>query len=575
MQQMQQMQFMNPQQQQQMLSGHAVYPQPNGIGAQQAAGSDLFPSLAGSQSSTGGTNSQEDLVITSDSLLILHAKDLLDEISKRYQSHELELDEIRERCAPMWAEASPIPPERSLLREIHLELRRMYRDNGVLLKRLRRLTNFQVLIADHLHASRAIGHRIQIQQLTIELIRKAIAAVVNPTKRRPGVGMVIVDSPILQVVFKGKYIEETLNVLLLAEGPERHLIADPAKISRIHAYLISEDMQYGKDVAALENYEGELDVKSRIASFQHLKVGTSTRMTAVHIQFSLTINPNPGLNPASGVSKQASAHLIQSPKTKGKENRDSKGPNGVGIGIGVISNISYPLIVITNESQWCEAAGKLVVSDAFAGQDEVPWPVFANVLHHHFLKATRQDSSKPMRTLTPHEIKSFHAKFFGRSDLVTQKQALVFWSWFGQVTQSIRFKRHINSLWYSGLIYGLITKDESISLLQAHPEGTFIIRFSESCGGLFAIAFVASNSANPSDRIKHYLVKAEDTGSQKTLPDFLHEKPALKFLLQLDIDSADGRLVSTPKNEVLCQYFKKTKRTPTSRIGEKGKIQII
>jgi hypothetical protein len=32
----------------------------------------------------------------------------------------------------------------------------------------------------------------------------------------------------------------------------------------------------------------------------------------------------------------------------------------------VESGPSYPFIVITNESQWCEAAGKLLHADAFA-----------------------------------------------------------------------------------------------------------------------------------------------------------------------------------------------------------------
>jgi len=62
-----------------------------------------------------------------------------------------------------------------------------------------------------------------------------------------------------------------------------------------------------------------------------------------------------------------------------------------GITTIIHSTPSYPFIVITNESQWCEAAGKLILADAFTGLNEISWSEFANALHHHFLKATRQE----------------------------------------------------------------------------------------------------------------------------------------------------------------------------------------
>ena len=46
--------------------------------------------------------------------------------------------------------------------------------------------------------------------------------------------------------------------------------------------------------------------------------------------------------------------------------------------------------------------------------------------------------------------------------------------------------------------------------------------------GLFGIAYVSDDAH---ERIKHYLVKAKDTGSNKSLPDFIREKPHFKQLL--------------------------------------------
>lgn len=60
------------------------------------------------------------------------------------------------------------------------------------------------------------------------------------------------------------------------------------------------------------------------------------------------------------------------------------------------------------------------------------------------------------------------------------------------------------------VIYGFITKEESLEKLKSASEGTFIIRFSESNPGAFAIA---CTSSDPKDRVKHFLVKPDDLGN--------------------------------------------------------------
>ena len=64
------------------------------------------------------------------------------------------------------------------------------------------------------------------------------------------------------------------------------------------------------------------------------------------------------------------------------------------------STLSYPFIVITNESQWAEAAGELLTVDAFAGQPEIHWPQFANTIHSHFIQGTWQNLSHCSSTFT-------------------------------------------------------------------------------------------------------------------------------------------------------------------------------
>lgn len=50
------------------------------------------------------------------------------------------------------------------------------------------------------------------------------------------------------------------------------------------------------------------------------------------------------------------------------------GPSEKGKLVEIESEASYPFIAITNESQWPEAAGKLLYSDAFDGDKiETSW----------------------------------------------------------------------------------------------------------------------------------------------------------------------------------------------------------
>ncbi|MDA6816185.1 hypothetical protein OSL60_28760, partial [Escherichia coli] len=51
---------------------------------------------------------------------------------------------------------------------------------------------------------------------------------------------------------------------------------------------------------------------------------------------------------------------------------------------------SEPFVVTTNESQYEEGNGVLLRYLAFGNGEQTRWAHFANVLHEHFLRATRQ-----------------------------------------------------------------------------------------------------------------------------------------------------------------------------------------
>jgi len=191
---------------------------------------------------------------------------------------------------------------------------------------------------------------------------------------------------------------------------------------------------------------------------------------------------------------------------------------------------SNPFIVITNESQWEGSEELLLKKDSFQGNAEIPWIQFCNTLQRHFFRATRQDSDKPFRILTPFDLNYIHQRFFASRATIDQNGFDEFWRWFGKTLQAMRYQRYMSKLWQNGLTYGFMNRTDVENSLKSHTVGTFIIRFSETCSGRFAIAYVGLQGDGA---IRHYLVSHKDTSTRKTLADFLCEYDQFIQVLQL------------------------------------------
>lgn len=219
----------------------------------------------------------------------------------------------------------------------------------------------------------------------------------------------LTDQPTPQVLFKGKTLEDNY-VLALLTGPNVNI----QNISKVKAILVAEEKNW-KNKKPIENDVQTMDSMKRVLTFHNIKLNVSTRMSMVYLKFAVQVTLQSG-----------GMHTIESAG-------------------------SSPIIVITNESQWCDAAGKLLLFEAFGGQvfplapsasisiqrcalgltltsfvivaaaectlrvqSEIPWQHLANVTHTHFLKATRQDPGRPQRRLNHGEFQYIHYKFFGK-----------------------------------------------------------------------------------------------------------------------------------------------------------------
>jgi len=221
--------------------------------------------------------------------------------------------------------------------------------------------------------------------------------------------------------------------------------------------------------------------------------------------------------------------------------------------------------------------------EAFGEANETTICRFANALQRRYLIVTKQEKQKPRRPLSLQDFQYiFHAKFLGNGavpspqTIVTAKQLENFWTWFGPGLCKIRYQRHLNPLWVGGFICGFVSKNESEQVLENASPGAFLIRFSESYPGQFAIAYVpldinndianvAFNSPNhmehSSGRVRHYLMQRDDVfAAKKTLPDFLGRSHNLSRIVQLLNDPSGGRIYQQcSKDEKLGEYYSKMK----------------
>lgn len=216
------------------------------------------------------------------------------------------------------------------------------------------------------------------------------------------------------------------------------------------------------------------------------------------------------------------------------------------------SETSKPFVIITNESQW-ESAEEIIFKDyLFKNSKYVTFQSFCNTLQKHFLDATYQDLSHPIRCLSLDDFSYIHQYFFNNENMVSEVQVTTFWSWFGKNLKELRYRRYFKELWQNGYILGFIQREVAELILDGQPNGTFLIRFSERHPGQFAITYVKD------DVIKHYLVTPEDMGGTKrTLCDFLSIRPQFLYIIRTIVDEQTGlpMFCRQTKKESLEKYY--------------------
>ncbi|XP_061062051.1 signal transducer and activator of transcription 6 isoform X1 [Eubalaena glacialis] len=171
--------------------------------------------------------------------------------------------------------------------------------------------------------------------------------------------------------------------------------------------------------------------------------------------------------------------------------------------------LSLPLVVIVHGNQDNNAKATILWDNAFSEMDRVPFVVAERVpwekmcetlnlkfmaevgtnrglLPEHFLFLAQKIFTDNSLSMEAFQHRSVSWSQFNKEILLGR--GFTFWQWFDGVLDLT--KRCLRSYWSDRLIIGFISKQYVTSLLLNEPDGTFLLRFSDSEIGGITIAHV-------------------------------------------------------------------------------------
>ncbi|KAG7257331.1 hypothetical protein CRUP_000806 [Coryphaenoides rupestris] len=212
--------------------------------------------------------------------------------------------------------------------------------------------------------------------------------------------------------------------------------------------------------------------------------------------------------------------------------------------------LSLPVVVIVHGSQDNNATATVLWDNAFAEPGRVPFMVPDTVLWPQLCDALDMKYKAEMhsaRGLAEDNLENLPVRSF------------TFWQWFDGVVELM--KKHLKPHWNDGAILGFVNKQQAQDMLLSKPNGTFLLRFSDSEIGGITIAWVAENPNKTGERLVWNLLPYTTKDfSIRSLADRISDLNHLLFLYP-----------DRPKDEVFSKYYTPPlcKQSPTTVVPPK------
>ncbi|XP_034271561.1 signal transducer and activator of transcription 5B isoform X1 [Pantherophis guttatus] len=211
-----------------------------------------------------------------------------------------------------------------------------------------------------------------------------------------------------------------------------------------------------------------------------------------------------------------------------------------------VKTLSLPVVVIVHGSQDNNATATVLWDNAFAEPGRVPFAVPDKVMWSQLCEALNmkfKSEVQSSRGLTKENLLFLAQKLFNSSmnhledyNNMTVSWAqfnrenlpgrnYTFWQWFDGVMEVL--KKHLKPHWNDGAILGFINKQQAHDLLISKPDGTFLLRFSDSEIGGITVAWKFENAERMFWNLMPFTTR---DFSIRSLADRLGDLPYLTFV---------------------------------------------
>lgn len=343
------------------------------------------------------------------------------------------------------------------------------------------------------------------------------------------------------------------------------VIKTQSKFSTTVRYLLGEKVATGKPILLRAQIVTEVQARNlgQPGSTATENVGELINSTAI-------LEHNPSSKSMCANFRNMSIKKIKRADRKGSESVTEEkfailftadiAITGCDSALGV-QTITLPVVVIVHGSQDNNAMATIVWDCAFSEPnripfvvpERVPWTQMRQTLSRKFMSEVGTN-----HCLDANNLHFLAQKIFNKPDisedfsnlLVTWSQfnkevlpgrPFTFWQWFDGVMELT--KKHLARYWSDVLIFGFIGKQHLHVILQNKPNGTFLLRFSDSEIGGITIAYVAP-AENGGRRIQNIQPFTKRDLEIRCLGDRIRD---LEFITHVYPD--------LPKNEVFGQYY--------------------
>uniref|UniRef100_A0A7N8YPG2 Signal transducer and activator of transcription n=1 Tax=Mastacembelus armatus TaxID=205130 RepID=A0A7N8YPG2_9TELE len=319
----------------------------------------------------------------------------------------------------------------------------------------------------------------------------------------------------------GKLLQVLIQSSLVVEKQPPQVIKTQSKFSTTVRYLLGEKVAPGKPVMLKAQIINEIQARN-LAVVPADNVGELINNSAI-------LEHNTATKSTCATFRNMSIKKIKRADRKGSESvTEEKFALLFSAEITItgcdtpyrIQMISLPVVVIVHGSQDNNALATIIWDCAFSEPDRmpfvvperVPWRMMYSTLNSKFTSEVQTQHG------LDHYNQHFLAqKIFDKPDFaedysnmmvswaqfnkeVLPGRPFTFWQWFEGVMELT--KKHLKTYWSEGLIFGFIGKQHLHLILKDRPNGTFLLRFSDSEIGGITIAYVSA-SENGGQKIQN------------------------------------------------------------------------